>query len=501
MIACEPKKRAETPPEPMYEGDIEQVLEAHCEGCHGEEDAGADYRVDSYANVLGCPGHDPEQRCVDTGPDGGRAILDVLSREDHAQLLDTDEHARLRHWVEHDVPLRVSAVHSPQISNSRSPDWHGKLASADDFAPLLAAEHDGACGRCHAGAPVTPAAVQYPAPGAPECTQCHTEPEGVLACGTCHGDGAARAYPPRDGCMFGPTQPDAHRVHLESTRLGMRRLTCTSCHPGAHAELSGTHANGVLDVVFDADLAGPDPSYDPETGQCSVACHNRGGARATPTFHETGPMDCNDCHRAPPEPHYAGACNGCHHEVNASGTALTGLTLHMNGRVDLGAGGTACGACHGNADDPMPPTPSHQLHRATQLTREVPCGECHVVPERADSPGHLDVGETTPADIVFGALARARGQSAHIKAQTCLAIACHGAGLPDGIERALVWNAPAAGDCAGCHGVPPGGSHPQDSGCASVVCHGDEVTQAEPPAITQPGRSRHIDGMIQAHGP
>jgi predicted CxxxxCH...CXXCH cytochrome family protein len=117
-----------------------------------------------------------------------------------------------------------------------------------------------------------------------------------------------------------------------------------------------------------------------------------------------------------------------------------------------------------------------------------------------NSPGHLDVGSTTPADVVFGALATARGQSARIQAQTCLAIACHGAGLPDGFERALVWNAPASGDCAGCHGVPPGGDHPQGSGCASVVCHGDEVTQAQPPAITQSGRSVHIDGMIVAHG-
>jgi predicted CxxxxCH...CXXCH cytochrome family protein len=300
--------------------------------------------------------------------------------------------------------------------------------------------------------------------------------------------------------MFGMNQIDAHRVHLESTRLTAQQLACTTCHPSADAELRDTHANGVTDFAFDAALAGADASYDAESGKCSVGCHSRGGARPTPTFHETGPLGCNDCHRSPPESHYAGPCNRCHSEVNASGTELRSVGLHMNGRVDLGGGGSGCGACHGHGDDPMPDTPSHRLHQATLLTREVTCGECHVVPESVSSPGHLDTGEITPADVVFGARATARGQPSSFEVGTCRAIACHGAGLPEGFERALVWDAPAAGGCGGCHGVPPGVDHPQDKGCASLICHGDEVTAGDPPGITQSGRSPHIDGMIQAHG-
>jgi predicted CxxxxCH...CXXCH cytochrome family protein len=501
LSACQ-EERARTPPLPVYAGDLEQVLHTRCERCHAEEDAGAGYRVDSYAHVLGCPNSTPEQRAVDVGPDGGPAILTVLERPDHAQLLDPGERARLEDWVKRDVALRYSTVHSMQISDSRSPDWHGKLAAVDHFAPLTAAEHEGVCGRCHAGAPVTPQGVHHPAPRAPACTQCHTEPKGVLACGTCHGDGASRAYPPRDACLFGPKQPDAHRVHLESTRLGTRRLACTTCHPSADAQLHGTHADGVVDVVFDAALAGPDASYDPQTGTCSVSCHNRGGARPTPTFHETGPLGCNDCHRSPPDSHYAGACNQCHKEVTADGSELLSHELHMNGVVDLGSGGSRCGACHGQGDDPRPRTPSHELHHQTQLTREVTCEECHVVPETPSSPGHLDRAQITPADVVFGARANARAQPASYQAQTCRAIACHGAGLPEGIERALVWDAPAAGGCGGCHGVPPALEHPQAKGCASLICHGEEVTLGgDPPAISAAGRSPHIDGMIEAHGP
>src|SRR5262252_9597982 len=87
--ACQ-EERAENQPEPVYAGDVEKILDARCERCHGDEDAGAGYRVDSYANVLGCPANDPSQRAVDEGEDAGPAILEVLKRPDHAELLEHD---------------------------------------------------------------------------------------------------------------------------------------------------------------------------------------------------------------------------------------------------------------------------------------------------------------------------------------------------------------------------------------------------------------------------
>lgn len=500
MLACQ-KERELAPADVVYEGDIAELLRARCARCHGADDAREHYRVDSYASVLSCPDTSPALRAIDDGPDGP-ALLAALERSDHAQILDASERARLERWLQTGAGLRHSAVHSAQILSSRSPQWHGKLASVDRYGPLLRAEHAAACGRCHAGAPVRPAEVKHAAPNATACTACHDQPEGVLACGTCHGDGRARAYPPRDPCLFGAKTPDAHRAHLESGRSTARELACTTCHPAADGGLSGQHANGVVDVVFDAELAGPDARYDASAGQCSVACHTRGGALEKPTFRDPGPLTCNDCHRSPPERHYGGACSQCHPGVNASGNELSDTRLHLNGRVDLGDASGTCSACHGKDGDPMPRTASHLLHRNTLLTRPIACNECHVVPEDVNSAGHLDQGDVTPADVTFGPRARAREQEPSYDERGCRQVACHGSGLPERIERALAWEAPASAQCGGCHGTPPKLDHPAAGSCAAAQCHGSEVTLAgEPPAITELGRAQHIDGEIDVKQP
>jgi predicted CxxxxCH...CXXCH cytochrome family protein len=221
-----------------------------------------------------------------------------------------------------------------------------------------------------------------------------------------------------------------------------------------------------------------------------------------PSFQQQGPLGCGDCHGAPPKDHFAGTCDHCHFDANADGTALRSVQPHMNGHVDLGDGSGGCAACHGKDGDPMPPTPSHELHRATLLTAAIECTECHAVPKEVLSPGHLDMGQSTPADVVFGARAQARGRHPSYEAGTCKDVACHGAGLAEGIERALRWDAPAAKTCAGCHGLPPTTSHPKDDGCASLICHGAEVTAGTPgPSITQSGRMLHIDGQIETRAP
>jgi predicted CxxxxCH...CXXCH cytochrome family protein len=491
------EKRSEPAPTPVYRNDIEPLLEQRCGACHDGDDAGAEFRVSSYLDTLGCPSNTPRTSAAGLGGDAGAPLLDVLEQPDHAGLLDTGEKARLRGWLAAGAPLREHTVHAPGILNPHSHDWHGRLAAQDHYGPITDAKHPDVCGRCHEGAPIRPHGIVHPAPGATACTSCHREPQAVLACGTCHGDGASRAYPPRDQCLFPAAQPDAHRAHVQSARLSSTPLDCTTCHPAADATLSGTHADGSVDVVFDPALAGPDASYDPSTGRCAVRCHNHGGANPTPRFAMSGPFGCGDCHGAPPADHYAGACNGCHPGVNAGGTALTATSLHMNGHVDLGDASGTCAACHGKDGDPMPNTPSHQLHRNTQLTAAIDCTECHVVPKQVSDLGHLDRGERTPADVIFGSRAHARGRAPSYSATTCRDIACHGAGLPEGIERALVWDTPSSQTCGGCHGLPPGKSHPQDDGCASLICHGTEVAVGtREPGITQSGRALHIDGHV-----
>jgi predicted CxxxxCH...CXXCH cytochrome family protein len=404
----------------------------------------------------------------------------------------------LRTWVELGAPLRQHGVHQSTILNPHASGWHGGLAAQNGFGPITRASDPDVCGRCHEGAPVTPKGITLPAPGATACTHCHREPEGVLACGTCHGDGAARSYPPRPACFFAAARQDAHRAHVESTRLLLEPLRCTSCHPFEPAALGGgTHGNGSVDVLLDPAQAGTDAGYDAVSGQCNVRCHQRGGMRATPSFGEQGPLGCGDCHAAPPEKHYAGACNGCHAEVDAEGTALRDNRLHMNGTVDLGDGSGGCGACHGQGDDPWPATPSHRLHRDTTLTAAIACNECHRVPQNVNTSGHLDVGQITPAEISLGARAHARGQAANYENGTCRQVACHGAGLPEGIERALRWDAPLTHSCSGCHGLPPTRAHPADDGCATLICHGAEVSVGNGrPAISETGRNLHVNGAI-----
>jgi predicted CxxxxCH...CXXCH cytochrome family protein len=494
-------ERTPPAPDPVYKDEIAQLLAARCRKCHGAGDAGTSFRVDSYLHSLGCAEPGAAQQPPTEGDAGAplselRDLLDALDRKDHAELLTPSEQARLRDWVLSEAPLRRAVVHEPGMLNPRSPNWHGRLAAQDRFIRLTDSKQTDACGRCHAGSPVTPLGIAHSAPGAPACTSCHTEPEGVLACGTCHGDGARRAYGRRDACDAPLQDADAHQAHLEQSRLGGEALQCATCHPAADATLRGTHADGTIDVVFEPGKAGKDARFDRSAGECAVRCHNQGGARARPRFDERDPMACGDCHKQPPSEHYAGACNTCHAESDAKGSALRATTLHLNGKVDVADGTERCGSCHGSGSDPMPATPSHLLHRTTTLTKPIACSECHVMPQAITSAGHLDVGEVTPADVVFGPLASARDQQPTYDRGTCRNIACHGAGLPDGIERALRWDERSTSSCNGCHAVPPSGTHPQASTCASVLCHGSEVRVGTPAAITESGRALHIDGTI-----
>ncbi len=507
LFACaDAREPAHAPP--VYENNISRLLAQRCKKCHGpgaDDDAGAGFVIGTYLETLGCPINRADGGVrADAGAHDapGQALLDVLDRPDHATYLDAPERARVRAWLAADAPLRDNAVHEGGILNPRSAAWHGRLAARDHYGPLLDAAHPDACGRCHDGAPVRPKGITHPAAGAPACTSCHTQPAGVLACGTCHGDGGARAYPPRDGCLFADQKLDAHRAHLETSAVRTTPLVCGTCHAPADATLSGTHANGHVDVVFDAALAGPDASYDPKTGVCAVRCHAQKGARSSPSFAERKPFGCGDCHGAPPKNHYAGACNRCHLEANASGTKLLATRLHMNGVVDIGDGKGGCSFCHGKDGDPMPQSPSHLLHAGTQLTAAIACAECHVVPKTVQAAGHLDRGAVTAADVTFGARAKARGQVPVYAAHTCKNVACHGAGLSADPGRVFEWDAHAGGTCTTCHGTPPAPPHPADSGCASLICHGTEIAVGVAgPKISGTGRANHIDGTIETQQP
>jgi predicted CxxxxCH...CXXCH cytochrome family protein len=414
--------------------------------------------------------------------------------------LSAGERATLESWVIEGAPAFTAAVHTPDIIDPRAPGFHGATLRSDHWRPMLDGNDPNACGRCHEGTPARPVGVQLAAPGAPSCTSCHDQPGGVLACGTCHGSGT-RSYPPRDLCFFpgDAKAAGAHAAHVEPSQARTSGFGCATCHPVPGKDvISGLHGNGIVEVTFDERTVGPEGSFDATTGQCSVTCHDAGGLRPKPIWSEKAPMGCNDCHRSPPAGHYAGACTSCHAEANASGTALTGGPLHLDGRVELGDGSGKCGACHGKGDSPWPSTAAHPSHRAPSISLPVACASCHVVPSSIFSPGHLN-GVT---EVQFSGLATARGSTPRWNGSTCNGVACHGANLSDVPAVVPNWTdtSGAAARCGACHGIPPS-QHTPSTDCGRSDCHGSEIgeTLAGTPIIAPAGLPLHIDGIIDSN--
>lgn len=468
-----------------------QSILAACARCHAGAAPPAGFRTSSYYEAIGC---------IDGGvavqPADARApILAVLARNDHSSLLTASERERLERWVGEGARGRDGVVHGPGILDPRSDEWHGKLAAERGFEALRDPASNGVCGRCHEGAPVRPAAVRFAAPNAPSCTSCHDQPGAVLACTTCHGD-RDRAYPPRDGCYFDGASGGAHAAHVSSTRFRVQPLECVHCHPAPGPNVfSGAHANGTIDVRFATQLA-PQGSFDPESGGCTVACHARAGRHSNLTWFQDLELDCNSCHQTPPPAHYPGACATCHGEVVEVGLSLRPGPLHLNGSVDVGRGGSGCGACHGEGHDPWPRDALHGRHRESTVTEPIACESCHAVPSALTTAGHLD----GRVQVRFAGRALFPGAPASYEDATggCRDVACHAGALrePAAIPR---WQALAASGCATCHAAPPPPPHVQLPSCGGSLCHGGEVAgSVDALTITPSGRALHIDGVVRA---
>jgi predicted CxxxxCH...CXXCH cytochrome family protein len=435
--------------------------------------------------------------------DATAPIVAALDTPTHAGILSGGDRQTLVAWVTAGTPSTRGGVHDPGFADPRSAAFHGAALRAARWAPMLDPNDPGACGRCHDGAPARPDGVTVAAPGAPSCTSCHTQPGGPLACSTCHGSGTV-AYPPRDPCFFPGDAPaaGAHAAHVQPSPFRSQPLQCATCHPVPDANgtvISGVHGNGSVDVVFDPQaIPGPEASYDPATQTCAVSCHDQGGARARPAWSDTTPLACGDCHGSPPASHYPGACNRCHFEANATGTALTSTAMHMNGKVDLGDGSGKCGACHGSGDSPWPTTSAHPAHQSPTLTQPIACETCHVVPTQVIDPVHLD---GTVHVTLSGALATARGSKPAWDGKTCTNVACHGANLVDPAPPpAWTDTSGAAKKCGTCHPIPPS-QHTPSLSCDRGDCHGSEIQLDNNgvPQIAPSGKSLHIDGIVESN--
>ena len=165
-------------------------------------------------------------------------------------------------------------------------------------------------------------------------------------------------------------------------------------------------------------------------------------------------------------------CTTCHGDPARAGDYL----LRAAPPTDL-AGGT---------EPSFPGVGAHSIHLSASATHAaLSCSECHVVPERTDSPGHGDHG--SPARLVFGALAKSGDHAPHYDPATrsCRDSYCHGSGE-------AVWNAPRSSEraCGSCHGLPPALPHPQSARCS--LCHGavvDDATRIISPVL-------HVNGVV-----
>jgi predicted CxxxxCH...CXXCH cytochrome family protein len=187
------------------------------------------------------------------------------------------------------------------------------------------------------------------------------------------------------------------------------------------------------------------------------------------------------------------------------GLALPGC-LERRDSAQRSASDESCTSCHGDprreADAlarsapprdlfgqhqvSYPGVGAHAFHVTESATHAaIACGECHRVPERVDSPGHID--DLGPAEVLFGALARSHDRSPvyDARTRTCQDSYCHGEARP-------VWTSPreSGAACGSCHGLPPPLPHPQSERCSA--CHGDVIDDS----LRFLAPARHPNGIV-----
>jgi len=249
---CSADRAPPTPP--VFDQNVAPILAAHCASCHGGTSPAAGWSTMSFLGVIGCVS--PSGAPASLPPSGMAPILAVLQTPSHGGLLDAADTATLNAWVAGGSPAFQGTVHAPGIIDPRSTAFHGTLLRSERWAQMLDPNNASACGECHDGTFSRPAAITLAAPGATACTSCHSQPGGVLACSTCHGNGTVD-YPPRDLCFFPGDAliAGAHAAHVESSEDRLGGYPCSTCHPVPSATppesvISGLHGNGSVDVIF-----------------------------------------------------------------------------------------------------------------------------------------------------------------------------------------------------------------------------------------------------------
>lgn len=215
---------------------------------------------------------------------------------------------------------------------------------------------------------------------------------------------------------------------------------------------------------------------------------------------------CSQCHGS----NYAGGivspkCTTCHNQPN---------------------GPEACNTCHGDFSNPAiiyppratnnsietidPRVGAHANHLAeSNIANAVKCSECHIVPDKFNSPGHID--NSLNAEVIFGSFSSSgvSAPSYNFSDNKCSNTYCHGNfefkkensnyqfGYVDdkiiGNNYQPIWNKVdgTQGACGTCHGLPPKG-HLEVEPKSCGTCHVGVVDKYG--KIID--KSKHINGKI-----
>jgi len=189
------------------------------------------------------------------------------------------------------------------------------------------------------------------------------------------------------------------------------------------------------------------------------------------------------------------ACRGCHgSDLRGGSSGRSCYTCHEQG-LD------SCSVCHGSASRPgasgsAPPADlswnlsrgargvgAHQIHlRDRTWWAAIKCEDCHVVPRRLDSAGHLfDAAGGTRSDLkaelTFGKRAAQLDvkPTYDVKSGVC-SVYCHGVAFPGAMQGTRPsWTGTEGGQCGSCHQVPAVAGGPD---CAT--CHPQSVKACTP---------------------
>jgi predicted CxxxxCH...CXXCH cytochrome family protein len=217
-------------------------------------------------------------------------------------------------------------------------------------------------------------------------------------------------------------------------------------------------------------------------------------------------------------------CSQCHGADYSGGTASpTCNTCHSNP-----GGPEACNTCHGDFTDPAKIAPPRALNGATLVTNpkvgahtihlfsaakkghSAECNDCHVVPARLTSPGHI--GNDGKAEVVFLSTKTGIGSQAgayDFNTNKCSNTYCHGnfelskatsqygfvysADKMSGLKKQVTWTQIDGTQtaCGSCHGLPPTG-HVAYAINTCVVCHQGVIDNKGNITNT----SLHINGKV-----